>query len=398
LAVQAGTLLLVARMLGPHEFGAFAGISALAVILGTLSTFGTHLVLLGEVSKEALRREAILRYAIPTTLLCGGGLLAIYMLVCTFALGETGVAPHVLLALGIAETLLQPLIVLCGSEHHGLGRIARAQLLTILPLALRLVAAATVIGLRLADPLGAYAYGYGLASLAALVLVLPTLPAPWPAFARWRLPRRTELRHAVGFAAINITKAGPAELDKTLAIKLLPLTSAGVYAVAARVVGAIMLPVTAMTMAALPRLFREGRDQPHRTRNLLRWMFGTAFGYSVVLAGLLWLVAPVFDWVFGARYHDVVDVVRWLCLAIPGMALRLTAGNVLMALGKLWMRVGFEAFGLLVLVTASAVLTSRLGTIGMPLSLACSEWGMAAVGGTLLVQLRLHSGDRRTLA
>ncbi|MGH8403185.1 MAG: lipopolysaccharide biosynthesis protein, partial [Gammaproteobacteria bacterium] len=41
LLVQAGTLLLVARLLGPREYGAFAGVAALAVMLGTLATFGT---------------------------------------------------------------------------------------------------------------------------------------------------------------------------------------------------------------------------------------------------------------------------------------------------------------------------------------------------------------------
>ena len=59
LFVQAGTLLVLARMLGSEEFAIFAGISALAVMLGTLSTFGTHLVLLGEISKDKTTRNNI---------------------------------------------------------------------------------------------------------------------------------------------------------------------------------------------------------------------------------------------------------------------------------------------------------------------------------------------------
>ncbi len=385
LLVQAGTLLIVARMLGPRQFGAFAGVAALALILGTLSSFGTHLVLLGEVSKEPARREGVLRFALPTTLLCGLALLAIYLGISVLVLHEAGVAFRVLLALGVAETILQPLIGLCASEHHGLGRIARAQLLAAVPLVLRLFAAATVFALQPPDPLSAYAYGYGFASLLALVLVIPTLPAPWPRPGVWRLPRMAELRNAVGYAALNITRAGPTELDKTLAAKLLPLGAAGMYAVGARVIGAITLPIIAMTLSSLPRLFREGKSEPHRTGRLLRWLFGSAAIYSVVLGGILWFAAPVFDWIFGTKYHGIAYLIRWLCIAIPGMALRFTAGNVLMALGKPWMRVGFETCGLLVLIVASAVLTARMGTIGMPLALACSEWTMAAVGGALVL-------------
>ena len=384
LMVQAGTLLLVARMLGPDQFGAFAGVAALAVMLGTLATFGTHLVLLGEVSREPARRKQVLSYAIPTTLACGGVLLIVYLLVCTLALRESGVALPVLLAIGITEMWLQPLFLLPASEHLALGRIARSQLLQALPLALRLAAAASVFLLRPADPLAAYGYGYLIASLLALAFAMLTMSAPWPTPSRWRLPRAAELRETAGYAALAITATSPAELDKTLAAKLLPLGAAGVYAAGARAIGATTLPVVAMMLSALPRLFREGQRQPKRTVHLLRWIFGATVGYGVVLAIVLWSITPVFGWVFGAKYHGIDHTIHWLCLAVPGMALRIAAGSVLMALGKPWMRVGYEVAGLGALVIASAILTTRLGTTGMPLALACSEWLMAALGWALI--------------
>ncbi|MDE2175848.1 MAG: oligosaccharide flippase family protein, partial [Betaproteobacteria bacterium] len=83
LFAQACTLLLVARMLGPHNFGAFAGVAALAVMLGTLSTFGTHIVLLAEVSRDPQRRAGVLPFALSTTLICGSLLFALYLLLAT---------------------------------------------------------------------------------------------------------------------------------------------------------------------------------------------------------------------------------------------------------------------------------------------------------------------------
>lgn len=384
LAIQAGTLLLVARALGPHQFGAFAGVAALAVILGTLSTFGIHLVLLREVSQEPARRDKVLPYAVPATLLCGGVLLGIYLLVCTLTLHETGVAIDVLLALGVTETLLQPLFALPAAEHLALGRVARSQLLQTLPLALRLAAAAAVFLVRPVDPLAAYAYGYLGASFIALSVSTVTMPAPWPSIESWRLPTKSEFHNAAGYAVLNITSTGPLELDKTLAVKFLPLSASGLYAVGARVIGATTLPVVAMMLSALPRLFREGQDQVQRTRRLLRWIFGSALAYSVVLAVVLWLIAPVFVWLFGPKYQGIDHTTRWLCLAVPGVALRVAAGNVLMALGKPWMRVGFEMVGLGVLVVAAVILTAHFQITGMPLALACSEWSMTTVGITLV--------------
>lgn len=384
LLVQAGTLLLVARILGPDQFGAFAGVAALAVILGTLSTFGTPLVLLSEVSREPTRRQEVLSYAVPGTLLCGSALLAIYLLVCSLVMANAAVATPVLIAIGVTETLLQPLFSLPAAEHLALGRIARSQLLTTLPLALRLTAAGAVFAVHPADPLAAYSYGYLLASVIALLIATLTMPAPWPAMKHWRPMSKAELRNTAGYAALAITASGPAELDKTLAAKLLPLGVAGLYAAGARVIGAATLPVIAMMLSALPRLFREGQDQPKRTAHLLRWVFGGALGYSAVLAVTLWFIAPVFVWLFGARYHGILQTIHWLTLAVPGMALRMVAGSVLMALGKPWMRVGFEVVGLIVLAIAAVVLTAKFDAAGMPLALASSEWAMAAFGGLLV--------------
>lgn len=380
LLVQAGTLLLVARMLGPDQFGAFAGVASLAVLLGTLSTFGTHIVLLGEVAKEPARRDLVLAYAIPTTLFCGGALLIAYLIVCMRVLRVAGVPWTVLLAIGITEIWLQALFRLAVSEHHGLGRIARSQLLKTLPLALRLIAAAGVSVAGPADPLLAYGYAYPALSLLALVMALRSLPAVWPNARRWRLPAPADLRHSAGYAALTMTASGPGELDKTLATKLLPLTAAGLYAVGTRIIAASTLPISAMTDSALPRLFRDSGERPERTRRLLAWIFGSAFVYSLVVAAALWAIAPVFNWIFGAKYHHLDTTLRWLCLAVPGVGLRMAAGNVLMALGKPWMRVAFEGIGLALLVTPAVALTSSYGTTGMPLALASSEWSMAIMG------------------
>jgi len=384
LAVQAGSLLLLARLLGPQQFGAFAGVAALAVLLGTLSTFGTHLVLLGEMSKDPARRAQVLPYSVPTTLLCGGMLLGVYMLLCIYWLNVRGIP--VLLFVGIAEILLQPLLALRVNELHATGYIARSQWLQMLPMILRLVILCILSIWQPVQMLTLYACGHVLASALVLIYSILQLAQPWPSVRAWRLLRSAELHHALGYAVINISKAGPAELDKTLALRLLPHDAAGVYAAGARVVGAIALPVTAMTLSALPRLFREGHKS--NGTHLLVWMYGAATTYGAVLAVLVWLAAPVFSLFFGAQYAGIGDVIRVLCIAVPAIALRLVAGNALMAMGTPWMRVIFEAIGLLVLTGASFLLVNR-GTIqGLPLALVCAEWTMAIFGAGLVVRVR----------
>jgi O-antigen/teichoic acid export membrane protein len=77
------------------------------------------------------------------------------------------------------------------------------------------------------------------------------------------------------------------------------------------------------------------------------------------------------------------------------MALRVAARSVLMALGKPWMRIGFEVAGLVILVIAATTLTARLGTIGLPLALVCSEWGVTVLGWVLI---RMPVGSKASIA
>ncbi len=385
LAVQTGNLLLVARLLGPQQFGAFAGVAALAVLLGTLSTFGTHLVLLAEMSKNPAHRAQVLPYAMPTTLLCGTLLLTAFLLICALVLHRSGIGWPILLAIGVAEMLLQPLSALAAVELLATGHTVRSQLLQTLPLILRLVAASVVFALRPPDALVMYGYGYCIATAIALAVTVKYMPEIWPHPRQWRRPTGRELRESASFAALNITAMGPAELDKTLAIRLLPLAAAGLYAAGARVVGAVTLPVIALMLSAMPRLFREGLNQPQRTAHLLRWIFGATALYGVALAIALWWCAPVFALLLGDKYGGVDEAIRWLCIAVPGMALRIALGNVLMALGQPWMRAGFEVIGVTTLIVAAILLTT-LGAHGMPLALACSEWVMALLGGCLVAR------------
>lgn len=386
--MQAGTLLIVARLLGAADFGAYSAVAALAVVLGTLATFGTHLVLMGEASKDKTSRHAILPYALPTTLLTGGILFLLYCLLAVGVLHEVGIDVEVILALGFAELLLQPLIMLASVEHQAHGGIARSQVLMTMPVILRFMVAAGIWAASPVEPLIVFALGYLLATSLAVLLAVWHLPEPWPKLNAWRWARKAELRESMGYAALNFSAIGASELDKTLAVKLMPLSAAGVYAAGARVIGALTLPVIALMLAALPRLFRESTGDAVRSARLLRWLFVASLGYSLILVTALWLVAPLFGILFGAQYAGIGDIIRWLTFAVPGMALRITAGGVLMAMGKPWDRVGIELSGLLLLVLAALILVPVSHNHGMPLAAAIGESFMAVIGVLLIVRVR----------
>lgn len=386
LVIQAGNLLAVTRLLGPEGFGTFAGVAALAVMLGALSSCGSHLVLLREMSQDPVRSGTVLPFALGATAVGGSLLLAAFLLVAHLLLAATPIGIPVLAAIGVAELWLQPLLVISSIDRQARGRIAQSQLMLTLPLVLRLLCAWLIWVCSLAQPLEAYAIAYIGSSIISLLIGIRGLSARWPSPWHWRLPTRGEWTDASGFAALNITAMGPTELDKTLSLRLLPLLSAGIYAASARVVGALVLPVMALMLATLPELFRSAGNI--REKKLLRAILASASIYGLLAAGFLWPAARPLEWLFGAPYAGMASILKWLTLAVPGMALRIAAGNALMAGSRPWLRAGTEILGLVVLIAAANLLAPANHQAGMPVALACSEWSMAIAGWLLALRRR----------
>src|SRR5690606_29988780 len=124
----------------------------------------------------------------------------------------------------------------------------RSQLLMIFPLGLRTLAAGVVMLLAVSQPLVIFAWLYLVSAVLALLCMKWYKPNAWLSPSEWQLANKQELKYNAGYATLALTAAGPSELDKMLAAKLLPLEIGGLYIAASRVIGAATLPVTALLL------------------------------------------------------------------------------------------------------------------------------------------------------
>ena len=159
LGVQLALLFLVARYLGPSQFGEFAALAALAVGLGTLSSFGLGFLVLGESAKLPARGQELLAQAVPATVLSATLLGPLYFWLCRSVLGsDSSIA--VLVLIGLSDLLLVPWLGLVSHRIHGLGQVARSQIIAVLPIGLRLLGIVTCVTLAPGAGLGLYAVVY----------------------------------------------------------------------------------------------------------------------------------------------------------------------------------------------------------------------------------------------
>ena len=383
LVVQAGTLLLVARILGAEQFGVFAGVAALAVMMGALANLGTNWVLFRDISESPLLGREVLAWAIPSTILFGTFLIALFVFAAKELVDDASISGLVALtSIGAAEILLQPLYSLAVAEYHAMGKVAYSQMLQIVPLFLRFFAALVVSMISLDEPFFIYSCFYFIASLVSFVFLFFGLDKRWPDFKDWRYPTFFDLKGALGFAVTNFTRLGPGEVDKVAASILLPAGLGGAYTAAVRIVTALTLPVSAMMLSALPRLFRGVFHDDLR----LYWViYASASIYGLLLSVLTWFLSPFFLSIFGEGYESIDSVFRALCFVVPGIVLRLVSGNVLISINKPWARVLVECLAVIFLFVLSLTLVPDFGVDGMVVALAVSEWSMAFLSIFLLL-------------
>ena len=376
LGTQVTLLFLVARYLGPSQFGEFAAIAALAVGLGTLSSFGLGFLVLGESAKLPERGQALLAQAAPATLLSAVLLGPLYFWLCRVAL-ESDASSTVLVLIGFSELFLVPLVLIFSQRLQGLGKIARSQALAMTPIAMRLAAILACMMMAPTVRLEAYASAYFAASLVSMLFAIWAVKEV-AVIVNMEMPTASRIKAGSPYALMKFTAINPSELDKALALRLLPTAEAGIYALAARGLSMATMPVVAMVVSSQPRLFRETGNGTAYSRRLIFIVLFVAglvgIGAGLLLAGF---AAPGLEWLMGHEFAGTAEAMRMLAWAAPFMALRFAAGGVLIPLEKPLIRSGIELLGLGALIGLGLIIGSTHGISGLIVAVVSSEAFMA---------------------
>lgn len=394
--------LLLARRLGPAEYGLFASSLATVSMVAPLAGFGLSQFRLKAYGTEGWDADRwlrpSLRFATLTTSLTVVGVAA-WALFGPPVDGDTRI---ILLALTLVIPGLLAIEVISSKLRleERYGALAGWQLL--MPSG-RLAVAALVWSLP-ALAAGAAALGYGLVALAVVAVALPQLrvmlrgemklkghgarhlatpaPAPEPA------PQLTQLYSQAwpyGMAAVLY----PVFFQiSTVLLKYLGSdTQAGLYGVALAILTAIYLfPATVYQKFLLSKLHRwAAHDRPkfwrvHHQGNLAMLVSGVAVGIALAL------LAPHVTLVFGPQYREVSPLLMVLALCVPIRFLSTSVGSALLTDGHVRFRVAAMALAALAAVALNVVLIPRYQVMGA---------AMATVAAEMLLLGAMYVGVRR---
>lgn len=246
--------LIVANTLTLGDFGLFATASATGLILSRLLAFG----FVSPVYRIATVKPRLLGAYLAG--FAGLSLASLPLILLAAALvygllfaGRLAILPFALILL--AEILCWRLLEVVAIVNNGLRRFRQAALLVIIGSGLRTVAALLFAAFGRAN-LEIWAFAYCGATMAsALIALLAFLPRTRWRFVRNLYPRR--MADAVFAGAADIVFYVQSELDKLLVLGLAGERTAGLYAIALRVIDLTAMPVRSFNQMLVQKIMKD---------------------------------------------------------------------------------------------------------------------------------------------
>ncbi len=313
---QSVVFLIVARVLGIADYGAYAAVLALSTAFACFSGWGTQALMVRDVSRNLDSFAAAWGRTLTAIVISSPILFAIYI-AFAWAVLPAGVSLTVIAFIGLADLVFAPIGLSAITAYQGHDRHGRAAHLALMPVLPRLAGALALLPLELVLPddmrLSAWAFLYAVtafpATLYAWRMVRKDLgPADKPSWLYVWSSLRDGIPFAFGGAALKIY----ADIDKMMLARLATMEAAGAYSAGYRVADLTTVPVLSLLTAAMPRFFRAGEGGVHATLAYAHRILLVPLAYSI-LAGLgLYLCAGILPLLLGATYVDAVPALQWL--------------------------------------------------------------------------------------
>lgn len=311
--VQAGYFILIARSLGPTEYGAFIGTVALIALVAPFGGVGAGNLLVQNVSRNRALFAEYWGNAMLVSVVSGLVLLFLVLGVAHFALPTT--IPWLLILLvSLADILAVKGAEIGAQAFQATDELRFTAFLAFLPYVLRLVGATIMVAMwRHATALEwgwIYLACTVVSCVSAISLVSYRLGAPRIALSR--IPK--EIEQGFYFSTSLSAQTVYNDIDKTMLARLSTLDATGIYGAAYRLIDASFAPVRSVLNAAYADFFRHGQAGIAGSFTYAKKILPKMMGYSLIVFVALFVAAPIVPVILGAEYVRTVDALRWLAL------------------------------------------------------------------------------------
>lgn len=329
---QAIYFIALARLLGALEYGIYAGAFSLVMLLSQYSTLGSSSVLMRYVSTDHGRYARYWGYALLTTIIAGSVITT--LIIVTGPLIAHSYSGNMLAVIALTNCIFFRLSGLAAWVFQTFEQMRFTAIMNLLTNALRMVAA----GVMLFTVTHATAVQWSVVSLFVSVAVaIYAVAVTNKRFGNPTFDLTMQYQCAgegLSFAFTYSTTGVLNDIDKVMLGHYGMNVANGIYTAAYQAVNVCTMPLTSIQAAAFPRFFKRGETAG----------IGSTFQYAariirytapscLVIAGAIYLFAPLFPRLVGHGFQESAAALRWLCLLPFFRSFHIAAGDALTGAG-----------------------------------------------------------------
>ncbi|HEX4114234.1 MAG TPA: oligosaccharide flippase family protein [Stellaceae bacterium] len=356
---QLGYFLLVARGLGPHDYGMVASVFALLIVFGSFSSWGSDHLMIRAVTAAPERFRDYFGNALAMT---AATALPLGLLVFAAQSIAVGMAPLPFAAFALGELFFTRLLA-CSvgcfmAFERGGDLFAVNSFFSLMRLAT--CVAAILLSHPLTLEIWAQWYLAGVAFSGVAVI----------AYTVWRLgpPRWYVARHEIGlgfhFCLLYTADAAVRDIDKPIVAYFAGAAAAGIYNAAFRIVDAVTMPMRALAASFYARFFRHGHQGIERSFQFALKVLPITLGYAIFAGLMLTFGAQFLPLLLGEKFRAAAPVTGALALLPVFWGLTSLGGDILTSAGRQRSRALVMVCLSLSPVVLSCLLVPRFGAIG----------------------------------
>ncbi|QII30189.1 polysaccharide biosynthesis protein [Stenotrophomonas maltophilia] len=375
----AAWIILGARVLGATNYGLFSGTVGTASALAGLVGLGGGMLMYQYSTADHTQFPRYWKQSLWLCMLTGVPLSLAFSLLTAGLLSWPAIG-----LIALSEIIAFPILTNAAFAFSANDRLGWAAALPALNAAMRLAAICIFGFLPVNHDLTAYLMLHLASSACSAVLALALVRVILhPASASMQVGR-SDLLHGTGHAAAWSSAVAVTTLDKSFVLHAGGSEIAGLYAACYRIAAVIAMPLDAMVMSAMPRLFRAQGNPPQHQRLIIS-MILAATGYGALGGLVLWSAAGVLPSVLGMEFSAAIPGLQWMGLFVIGYSLRQIACHVLIGRGMKMHRFVIEAFGLVMMAVIAAALIPAHGLLGAVWMIIAAEALMAATAWLIVI-------------
>ena len=376
--------LLLARALGPLEFGRVAAAAGITQVLFPFSALGAPNVMVMRASRDPKLMPLYLGNTLATMVVTGGLLVAL----ATFAVGPLlhgQLSTSMMAVFAVSELLASRIVDICWQVFLARDQLRYTSSFLAVQSVTRLCAAALFVWW--VDAPSAQHW-------VMWALVSNTLVAAWVLHITLQHVGRLEFDAGVArrefslgasFAVGQSARSFYTDADKVFLTRYAGAEAVGQYTMAFRIVQIALTAIRALSLTLQTRLYRAGASGIGQTLQLtVRVLRPTALG-ALLLAAAFYVAAPLLTWFAGEQYHAAVDALRVLSLMPLVLAVQVLLYDTLSSSGHQRIAAVIQIISAGVIFGLSVTLIPKAGWVG---AAAASYGAQVALCGLLMLAIR----------